>query len=220
MSKEKSTRVRLLEEGAALTSGDRDEVYGDPNVNLACFDALVRVWYTYTRKNHRYPTNYGAHNGAMLNVLSKISRIACGKAHEDNYRDGATYFAIAGEAAARWFAQSATLGKVTDTAATLSKDQPEPTLAPDRGCQHPREQTVIVAHGSAADVYCGVCKEALVHGVQLVPGIKSMTVAELRGAKKAMLHGPRYGATTLSEAFVAKKKSRAKQPARAARRAR
>lgn len=105
MKEKISKRVEILHKGAELTSGDRDKTYGDPNVNLECYGNLVNIMLDYGGRNHRWNPTVGAHGGALLNVLSKISRVICGAPHEDNYVDGCTYFAIAGEAAAPYYQQ-------------------------------------------------------------------------------------------------------------------
>ena len=88
-----STRVKMLEEAARLTAGDRDATYGDPTTQHRCMGQLMEVF-------DRFDVNKDspAHRAAMFLILNKVSRIACGKLKDDNYIDGAAYFAIAGEA--------------------------------------------------------------------------------------------------------------------------
>ncbi len=87
-------RVKILNEGAQLTNGDRDKEYGPPAVNLAAAGELKQVF----RKHMRREIS-PAEIEAIDMVLTKISRIATGSPKRDTYVDGATYFAIAGEIA-------------------------------------------------------------------------------------------------------------------------
>jgi hypothetical protein len=91
-------RARILVQGVRLTSGTRDNLYGDPKINMACAGELKRVFLKYAVKSPRR-IGPGEHEAIDL-VLTKISRIATGTVpHEDTYVDGATYMAIAGECA-------------------------------------------------------------------------------------------------------------------------
>lgn len=90
-------RVAILNEGAKLTSGDRDATYGDPVINLACSGELKAVFRKYMQR--KLST---AELEAIDMVLTKVGRIATGpKFHRDTYVDAATYMAIAGEMAMR-----------------------------------------------------------------------------------------------------------------------
>lgn len=84
-----------MQTSISLTSNDRNAAYGDPLVNHQCLADLISVY-------NRYAKDHGkAHHAAMLQVLTKISRIACGVFKEDNYVDLAAYAAIAYECEAR-----------------------------------------------------------------------------------------------------------------------
>lgn len=91
-------RVKIMLDGAALTSGPRDGTYGRPQFNMACSAALKEVFWTFQAQSARRMTL--AEREAIDMVLTKLGRIATGpKVHRDNYVDGSTYFAIAGESA-------------------------------------------------------------------------------------------------------------------------
>lgn len=91
---EEPTRVQILHEGAALTSGDRDKQYGPPVLNLTLAGELKQVF-----RNRMTRTLSPGEMEAIDMVLTKISRIGTGTFKRDNYVDGATYVAIAGEVA-------------------------------------------------------------------------------------------------------------------------
>lgn len=91
---DKSTRVRILETGAKLTSGDRDKSYGDPIKNLTLAGELKRLV-----RAHAARDLPAGEQEALDQVLTKIARCYTGSYHPDNYIDGAAYFAIAGEIA-------------------------------------------------------------------------------------------------------------------------
>lgn len=95
MSIEETLRTKILLEANKLTSGDRDIIYGPPNVNLTTYANLCTTYL------EALPSStLDATDGAILMVLAKISRITVNKNHRDNYVDGAAYMAIAGECAA------------------------------------------------------------------------------------------------------------------------
>lgn len=88
-----TAREGILLEGASLTSGDRNDAYGDPAANLTVQMSLWAMYSAASQGKHS-----PAHEAAMQHVFAKIARIACGKAgHRDNYVDAATYIAIAWE---------------------------------------------------------------------------------------------------------------------------
>lgn len=98
MPEEVPARVAVLQDGAALTSGDRDVTYGPPKLNLKCQAALYDVLMSYGVTG----CDRGlAHDAAMMHVCAKLARIATGPGaiHRDNYVDAATYIAIAYEVA-------------------------------------------------------------------------------------------------------------------------
>lgn len=87
-------RVEILNEGAALTNGDRDKEYGTPFNNMTCAGEMKAVF----RKWLARDISPGEQE-ALDMVMTKLSRLACGKPKPDTYVDGAAYFAIAGEVA-------------------------------------------------------------------------------------------------------------------------
>lgn len=87
-------RVRILNDGAALTNGDRDDEYGPPANNMACAGELKATFRRWLARDIS-PGELEALDMAM----TKLSRLACGKPKRDTYVDAATYIAIAGEVA-------------------------------------------------------------------------------------------------------------------------
>lgn len=94
MTLKESKRVEILKTASNLTSGDRDKAYGTPFNNLSIYTNLVRAYL-----GDRHANTLDAVDGSIFMVLAKVSRISYNKNHEDNYIDGAAYFAIAGECA-------------------------------------------------------------------------------------------------------------------------
>lgn len=88
------SRKQVLETALTLTCGDRNVSYGKPSVNLECLGEMYGIYQKYSGKKH-----CKGHDAAMFQVLTKVSRVACGILKEDNYIDGAAYFAIAYECA-------------------------------------------------------------------------------------------------------------------------
>ena len=90
-------RVQILKEGANLTSGDRDKSYGDPLVNLGLAGEIKDLC-----RRAQARSMHPAEMEALDQVITKIARCFTGPVvKHDNYVDGSTYFAIAGEAATR-----------------------------------------------------------------------------------------------------------------------
>lgn len=87
-------RVRILNDGAVLTNGDRDDEYGPPADNMTCAGELKAVFRKWCKRDIS-PGELEALDMAM----TKLSRLACGKPKRDTYVDAATYIAIAGEVA-------------------------------------------------------------------------------------------------------------------------
>ena len=80
---------------------DRGSTYGTPLVNLSMCRKLIEE-YRSQRPLAVYPDNrVAAHEQAMEMVLLKISRIATGQIHIDNYDDLIGYATIAKEMAAQ-----------------------------------------------------------------------------------------------------------------------
>lgn len=91
----KPERVKILEEGAKLTSGERDAEYGPPIINMAAAGELKAVFRKHIRRNIS-----AAELEAIDMALTKLGRIATGPApKKDSFTDCATYIAIAGEIA-------------------------------------------------------------------------------------------------------------------------
>lgn len=89
-------RAQYLREGEALTYGDRNVEYGDPLLNMRCAGELKAVARRYLARS----MDPGEAEALDL-VFTKIARVITGSPKKDTYVDGATYFAIAGECAAR-----------------------------------------------------------------------------------------------------------------------
>lgn len=89
-------RVAIMRQGINLTNGDRNKTYGSPHPNLTTFAHLVN---SYLKGLGWEGPKLDSVDGSMIMVLAKVSRVAVNKQHEDNYVDGSTYFAIAGECA-------------------------------------------------------------------------------------------------------------------------
>lgn len=87
-------RVAIMRQGINLTNGDRNKTYGSPHPNLTTFAHLVN---SYLKGLGWEGPKLDSVDGSMIMVLAKVSRVAVNKQHEDNYVDGSTYFAIAGE---------------------------------------------------------------------------------------------------------------------------
>lgn len=87
-------RVAILLEGAKLTSGERDVAYGPPQINLELAGKLKELLRQYGTRDVS-----PAELEALDMVCTKLSRVVTGQYKHDNYVDGATYFAIAGEMA-------------------------------------------------------------------------------------------------------------------------
>lgn len=94
-------RGYILDTALRLVLQDREDSYGDPNIQMqTTWDLWVA--YQYGVLQSRIKTDPGSihgsgHEAAMFLVLNKISRIACGRFGEDNYIDAAGYLAIAAE---------------------------------------------------------------------------------------------------------------------------
>ena len=87
-------RVRLLERGIELTSGDRDKTYGDPWSNLT---SCAQLWEAYLSAKLSHDIKLVAEDVAHMMQLVKMTRTFYGRYHDDNYLDNAVYGAIAGE---------------------------------------------------------------------------------------------------------------------------
>jgi hypothetical protein len=88
-------RLQVLSTASSLTSEDRAQVYGDSDINMACYGELVKWW---VRWHGLLESKCVGHDAAVLMVLAKLSRVAVGRFHHDNYIDAAAYIAIAAQA--------------------------------------------------------------------------------------------------------------------------
>lgn len=94
-------RSEILASASKLSSTMRNQVYGEPSINLACAGELKAVLREYIALANGRHISAGELE-ALDQVLTKIARCATGKKFNlDNYIDGAAYFAIAGELAGK-----------------------------------------------------------------------------------------------------------------------
>jgi hypothetical protein len=93
-----SYREAILSTASFLTSNDRNKTYGDCLANHRAFGELLNWWYNW--RGVLQP-KHPSHDAAMVQVLTKIARIAVGNFKDDNYVDAAAYLAIAFECEAR-----------------------------------------------------------------------------------------------------------------------
>jgi len=92
------SRQQILETANNLTSGNRNNSYGEPINNMDLFANLVDTYLIGKRETDgTNDLTVDAVDAAVIMVLSKIARIAMNRGHVDNYVDGAAYMAIAGE---------------------------------------------------------------------------------------------------------------------------
>lgn len=87
-------KATVLEEAKQLITADRNIAYGDAAVNMKNAAEMVT---SYLAQRLRSGKGITAHDMAIIMVISKISRIACGEFKRDNYVDAAGYLAIAAE---------------------------------------------------------------------------------------------------------------------------
>ena len=98
-------RGNILRDACAATEGDRNGMYGDPTKQLGLAGRLKRMMRGSAEREIG-----PAEMEALDMVLIKISRAVVGASPgRDTYVDGAAYFAIAGECAAAWEADRATV---------------------------------------------------------------------------------------------------------------
>jgi hypothetical protein len=87
-------RVKILNKATALTSGNRDQTYGDPHKNMTHMAGMLTAYFSSVTKY-----KFTAEDAAMIMVIAKQSRCKANPGtpfHEDNYIDGAAYLAMAG----------------------------------------------------------------------------------------------------------------------------
>lgn len=94
-------REQILAAATAATTGPREETYGDCYRNMLNFASLLGGYAEARWGVH--PESVTAEDAAHIMVLAKMARTLDHKLppHDDNYVDGAAYFAIAGEVAAQ-----------------------------------------------------------------------------------------------------------------------
>lgn len=92
---------------------ERGSTYGEFEDNAVCTHELVEVFMSFVHKNPYFQKmaqeNQEAlivHCEGMRLALHKISRIACGILHEDNYVDGGNYLKLAYEGAVKMFKEA------------------------------------------------------------------------------------------------------------------
>lgn len=96
MSKAKTLSIRegALDEAIKLTTGDRQQAYGNVSDNLTRIANLFKA-YMGDRSVH----SITAADIAAFNVLTKLSRVATNPTHRDSWVDAAAYAAIGLECA-------------------------------------------------------------------------------------------------------------------------
>lgn len=83
----------VLQRAMDCTLGDRQDSYGPPSDALFLAAEFIRLY-----KQSAGDKYCAAHDEAIALACLKMARIACGAVgHNDNYVDGAAYFAIAAE---------------------------------------------------------------------------------------------------------------------------
>jgi len=94
-------RAGVLSDALELTTGDRNQTYGDPYENMQRTADLFNAFL-----GSKLRKNLNARDVASLLALLKLARIGGEKdvPHRDNYVDGAAYLAIAYECAQRPYA--------------------------------------------------------------------------------------------------------------------
>lgn len=94
-------RVQILNEGAALTTGERSAMYGEAYQNMRHMAGMLTAYFInlISEPDSMNCYIFTAEDAAQIMVLAKLSRTANRTApfHKDNYVDAATYTAIAGE---------------------------------------------------------------------------------------------------------------------------
>ena len=83
-------RTDILKKANEAICGDREQDYGRPESN---FGLIASLWSAYL------DTTVSPVDVAMMMAMLKVARVKSGRLHEDNFIDGAGYFACAGEIA-------------------------------------------------------------------------------------------------------------------------
>lgn len=86
----KPPRVQVLEEGIALTAGDRNKAYGEPVANM---QHIADIYNAVTGQN------ISARDVAVLHQATKQARRYTNPLHRDSYVDGGPYTGIEYECA-------------------------------------------------------------------------------------------------------------------------
>jgi len=89
-------RERILQEGAALTVGDRNKTYNEPETQFHLAATLKRVLH-HARMSDCLEHISEEEMEAWDLVCTKMARRFSGRATHDTFVDAATYVAIAGE---------------------------------------------------------------------------------------------------------------------------
>ena len=83
----------ILQKAMNCTLGDRQDAYGPPSNALFLAAEMLRLYKYFAKEKY-----CAAHDQSISLAILKLARIACGAVgHNDNYVDGAAYFAIAAE---------------------------------------------------------------------------------------------------------------------------
>lgn len=91
-----SVRARVLYTAAKLTTGDRNNTYGSPYINMSRTAQMIE---SYIRAKYSIDITLSAEDAAMIMVLVKMTRTMHSALHPDNYIDAAAYMAMAAECA-------------------------------------------------------------------------------------------------------------------------
>lgn len=99
-----AARIRILETASKLTGGDRADSYNRTAGPLSNMQDTAALWTEYLRSrgyiirqnSQEFVSRLSGEDVANMMVLLKMARTGPGH-KEDNYVDGAAYFAIAGE---------------------------------------------------------------------------------------------------------------------------
>lgn len=90
-------RKLVLEAGLSLTTGDRNQMYGEPVQNMQDIAHLWQAYLDGRMKNSEGHLRLTGEDVAHMCTLMKMARSFQRVMHVDNYIDAATYQAIAAE---------------------------------------------------------------------------------------------------------------------------
>lgn len=88
--------TEIAAKAADLVGGDRDRQHGQKRDNFFRIATVWNAWLAIRRNQHEQLT---AHDVGVMMALMKAARTQSGSHNEDDYVDGAGYFACAGEIA-------------------------------------------------------------------------------------------------------------------------